>query len=88
MKRLLLLLLLLVSVFQSFSQTKGISYQAVILNPNPQEIPGVNTQNNILANTAITIQFTVVNESGTEEYQEQHTCLLYTSDAADDVSTV
>jgi len=29
MKRLLLLLVLLVTAFQGFSQTKGISYQAV-----------------------------------------------------------
>ena len=72
MKRLLLLTLLLVTVFQGFSQTKGISYQAVILNPQEQEIPGTNVQGNILANSAVAIQFTVVNESGSEEYQEQH----------------
>ncbi|SNR34187.1 DUF1566 domain-containing protein [Lutibacter flavus] len=72
MKRLLLLMLLIVTVFQGFSQTKGISYQAVILNPNPQELPGQNAQNNILVNSAVSIQFTVVNASGTEEYQEQH----------------
>ena len=60
MKKLLFLILLLVNVFQGFSQTKGISYQAVILNPD------------ILVNTTVTIQFTFVNDSGTEEYQEQH----------------
>jgi len=72
MRKLLLLILLLVSTFHGFSQTEGISYQAVILNPQAQEIPGVNVQGNILANTPISIQFTVVNASGTEEYQEQH----------------
>lgn len=72
MKRILLLMAFMAMTFQGFSQTKGISYQAVILNPNPQEIPGVNAQNNILANSAVSIQFTVVNASGTEEYQEQH----------------
>ncbi|WP_111707498.1 MopE-related protein [Lutibacter citreus] len=72
MKRLLLLVLLIGTVFQGFSQTKGISYQAVILNPQPQELPGQNAQNNILANSSVSIQFTIVNTSGTEEYQEQH----------------
>ena len=72
MKRLLLIMLLLLTAFQGFSQTKGISYQAVILNPNPQQLPGQNAENNILANSAVSIQFTIVNASGTEEYQEKH----------------
>ncbi|PKH67300.1 hypothetical protein CXF59_07745 [Flavobacterium sp. ALD4] len=69
MKKLLLLLLLLVTAFQGFSQTKGISYQAVILNPKGN----ANGQNNVLANTQVSIQFTVVNASGTNEYIETHT---------------
>ena len=50
MKR--VLLILLITAFQGFSQTQGISYQAVILSPTAQEIPGVNAQGNILANSA------------------------------------
>jgi hypothetical protein len=69
MKR-LLLLLILVTAFQGFSQTRGISYQAVILSPQAQEIPGSDAQGNILANSAVSIQFTIVNAA--EEYQEQH----------------
>jgi hypothetical protein len=72
MKRLLFLLLFLVSVLQGFSQTVGISYQGVILNPDPQELPGLDAQGNILVNSIVSIQFTVVNESGIQEYQEQH----------------
>ena len=72
MKRLLLAMLLLITATQGFSQTKGISYQAVILSPQAQEIPGVNAQGNILANTAISIQFTVINSSNNEEYHEKH----------------
>lgn len=73
MKRIILLMLLLITVFQSFSQTKGISYQAVILNPQEQELPGVNAQGNILPNSAVSIQFTIVNGLlGTEVYQEKH----------------
>jgi hypothetical protein len=41
------------SLIQGYSQTKGISYQAVILNPNEQEIPGEDAQGNILANSAV-----------------------------------
>jgi hypothetical protein len=72
MKRLLFLLLFLVSVLQGFSQTVGISYQGVILNPDPQELPGLDAQGNILVNSIVSIQFTIVNESGIQEYQEQH----------------
>lgn len=72
MKRILLLMAFMAMAFQGFSQTKGISYQAVILNPNPQEIPGANAQGNILANSAVSIEFSIINSSGTEEYQEKH----------------
>jgi hypothetical protein len=64
MKRLLFVLILLTTTIHGFSQTKGISYQAVILNPNNQSV--------ILVNTAISIQFTIVNVVGAEEYQETH----------------
>ena len=73
MKKLVLLLTFILTIFQGFSQTKGISYQAVILNPEAQEIPGVNVQGNILANTNIGVQFTIIDASGNEEYQESHT---------------
>ena len=53
-----------------FAQTQGISYQAVILNPNIQELPGVNATNNILPNKAITIRFTITNQNVTTNYQE------------------
>ncbi|MEQ6122233.1 MopE-related protein [Reichenbachiella sp. MALMAid0571] len=73
MKKLLLLSAFILSIFQGFSQTKGISYQAVILNPNTQEVPGATVQNNILPNTTVGIQFTITDHSGTIEYQESHT---------------
>jgi hypothetical protein len=73
MKRLLLIFILLITALQGFSQTAGISYQAVILNPNAQELPGVDAQGNILANSAVSIQFTIVDASGSEEFQEYHT---------------
>jgi len=72
MKKLLFLTFLLVSVFQGFSQKAGITYQAVILNPNTQEIPGINSENNILANSIVAIRFTIINASSNQEYQEYH----------------
>ena len=65
-------LLLLITVLQGYSQNQGISYQAVILNPEAEQIPGVDVQNNILANTSVGIQFTITDASGNEEYQESH----------------
>ena len=67
-----LLVTLFLTVFIGFSQTKGLSYQAVILNPSAQEIPGINTASNVLANSKVVIQFTIVDASGNQEYQETH----------------
>src|SRR5690606_12476228 len=72
MKKLLLFLLLIAASFQGFSQTPGISYQAVILNPNTKELPGAHAQTSILANRKVAIRFTIINESFQQEYQEYH----------------
>jgi uncharacterized protein (TIGR02145 family) len=63
--------LLLVFLFSSviYSQTKGITYQAVILKPEGQNIPGYNDQRAPLTNTAICLRFSIY--KGTVlEYQE------------------
>ena len=65
--------LLFVFLFSSaiFAQTQGITYQAVILNPEGQNIPGYNNQRAPLANKNICIRFNIY--SGTTlEYQETH----------------
>ena len=72
MKKIILLLLFIVGSFQGFSQTPGISYQAVILNPNTKELPGANAQTSILANSKVVVQFTIINEDNNREYQEYH----------------
>jgi hypothetical protein len=65
-------LLLVFVIFQGLSQTLGISYQAVIIDPEkPQSTTG-NTQGGVLVNQVVTIQFTVLNENDEEEYQEVH----------------
>jgi hypothetical protein len=72
MKNIYFLIGLLLSM-HTFAQTEGISYQAVILNPNIQELPGVNASGNILPSKTITIRFTITNQNGTNDYQEIQT---------------
>ncbi|WP_415583348.1 hypothetical protein, partial [Flavobacterium frigoris] len=69
MKQIYLLLLLLASTI-GYSQTNGISYQALILNPNPQKMPGINEANTALANQKICLQFVIQDEQKQVEYQE------------------
>ena len=52
------------------AQTDAISYQAVILNPKTQELPGFDAESNILPNTNISMRFTIINNNGSIDYQE------------------
>jgi hypothetical protein len=63
--------LLALALFSSviYSQTKGITYQAVILNPEGQHIPGFNNERSPLNNTAICLRFSIY-KAGVLEYQE------------------
>ena len=65
MKKITLLLLLLVSSV-IYSQKSGITYQAVILNPNV----GKGSVTTPLANKNICLQFTIVDNASKTEYQE------------------
>ncbi|WP_372793986.1 hypothetical protein [Lutibacter sp.] len=73
MKKLLIIALLLFATGNLFAQTDGMSYQAVIINPNIQEIPGADVSGNILPNTTISIRFTIIDSNNLEEYQEVQT---------------
>ena len=64
------LLLLFVFGFSAFAQQKGISYQAVIINPNAVAAPGYNGTSIPLANKAICLSFKIVNSTNQVEYQE------------------
>lgn len=64
-------LALLVS-FTGLSQTKGISFQAVILDPQEQQLPGFDAAKNVLSNSSLTVQFTLTNDSNQKLYQELH----------------
>jgi hypothetical protein len=68
MKKYYTLLILLLS-FWSNAQN-GITYQAVILNPNTEELPGADNSRLPLVNQIITLQFKILNATSNIDYQE------------------
>ncbi|MDC8002804.1 hypothetical protein POV27_01950 [Aureisphaera galaxeae] len=52
------------------AQTEGINYQAVIINPDDQQIPGPDANGNVLAEAEVSLRFTILNEDGSVVYQE------------------
>lgn len=71
MKHYLFFVLVLFSL-SGFSQTKGMSFQAVILDPQKQQLPGFDAEKNILSKSAIALQFTITDDSNRKLYQERH----------------
>jgi uncharacterized protein (TIGR02145 family) len=69
MKKILKILLLFIATI-GFAQNSGITYQAVIYGPNGQQLPGSNNQQYILANKTICLRFSIIDHTGTVEYQE------------------
>ena len=69
MKQLLYTLLLFTSI--AFSQSNGFTYQAVIYNPNGEELPGVDNPYAVLVNEDVCLQFGIVDANGALEYQEK-----------------
>jgi len=69
MKKIVLTLLLFMS-FVGYSQTSGITYQAVILNPSGEQLPGVNNANAPLANKNICLKFSIIDQNSQSEYIE------------------
>lgn len=69
-KTLFLLILLFFGSYSIFAQTDGISYQAVIIDPNAKELPGVDKDGNILPNATISIRFTIFDATDAEEFTE------------------
>lgn len=70
MKHILSLILLLFFTFKSFAQTDGITYQAVVIGPTPLELPGVDSESNILPKATVAVRFTIFDSTNTEEFQE------------------
>ncbi|WP_396218640.1 hypothetical protein, partial [Flavobacterium sp.] len=69
MKKIVLTLLLFMS-YVGYSQTNGITYQAVILNPSGEQLPGVNNTNAPLANQNISLKFSIIDHNSQYEYVE------------------
>jgi len=65
-----ILILFLFFGYISFGQTNGISYQALILDPVNQELPGFDNNNAPLANTNVCLKFSIVDELNIIEYEE------------------
>jgi hypothetical protein len=70
MKKLFLILTGLALTYSLSAQKHGITYQAVIIDKNPQEIPGVDITGNYLPNYPLTVRFTIQDTTGKVEYQE------------------
>ena len=69
MKKLVLFFCLLISL-SAYPQRTGISYQALIINPDGEQLPGFNNQNAPLVNTAICLEFIIVDHNNSIEYSE------------------
>ena len=72
MKKIFLFIILSISVLELIGQSQGISYQAILIDENDKEIPGVDVQGNYLPNQELTIRFTISDEDGLINYQEEH----------------
>lgn len=70
MKKLALVLLFFSIILKLTGQSHGITYQAVIIDPDPQEIPGLDIYGNYMPNKALTVRFTIQDENEVIEYQE------------------
>lgn len=70
MKKIILLIFILTAALKLSGQSHGITYQAIIIDANAQEIPGVDITGNYLPNQALSVRFTIQDENEIIEYQE------------------
>jgi hypothetical protein len=70
MRLIYLVLLVFLGSIDLFSQIPGISYQAVIMNPEELALPGVNKSVAPLSNKQICLKFSLINSKGDYEYEE------------------
>jgi hypothetical protein len=75
MKHIFLTFVFLLVSLLGFSQTDGITYQAVIIDNNPSEIPGVDIPSNNLPSVALEVRFTIIDNTSSTEYQETHSTI-------------
>lgn len=73
MKKTILLIVLQFSLFAAFGQKKGLNYQAVILDPNSIEVPGVAVAGQPLSNGKVWVKFAIKTSKGTDYEEIQQT---------------
>jgi hypothetical protein len=71
MKKILILALFIILAGKIFGQLHGINYQAIIIDKDIEELPGVNIQGNYLPNHDLTVRFTIYDANSVIEYQEE-----------------
>ncbi|WP_300978262.1 hypothetical protein [Flavobacterium sp.] len=71
MKKVYFILIFFISLI-GFSQN-GISYQALIINPSGEQLPGANNYNVPLSNKLICLKFSIIDSKSNLEYIETHT---------------
>lgn len=69
MKRIITLFVLLTTTL-IYSQSSGITYQAVLYNPSGEILPGNNNANAVLSNKDICLRFSITDAQSSLEYQE------------------
>jgi hypothetical protein len=72
MKKLLLSFSFFLLATLNYAQNQGISYQALILKPGGEELPGVNNTNAPLTNKLVCLRFSILDENSNIEYMETH----------------
>jgi hypothetical protein len=72
MKKFVFLIFFLLATLKLSGQIQGLNYQAVIVDKNPQEIPGKDISGNIMPNQPVMVRFSILDAAGTIEYQEEH----------------
>lgn len=70
MNRYILLFVLLLLRISLFAQTTGINYQAVIMDPNPIELPGSNLQGQAFSKGKVCMKFAFMKSESELEYEE------------------
>jgi hypothetical protein len=73
MKKTLLFAVLQLSLFVALGQKKGLNYQAVILDPNSIEVPGVAVAGQPLSNGKVWVKFALKTSKGTDYEEIQQT---------------
>ena len=71
MNRIILITCLLIT-FSLSAQTDGLTYQALIIDENPQEIPGMDITGNYLKDAELSMRFSIQESTGQVIFQEVH----------------